>query len=88
MRPALPYSEKNYALFDKVNKINKTLGLSVLEETFEVSGSDGAYASAYGIPTIDNLGVDGDFIHSTREYARTDSLLSSARQLAVIAAYL
>ena len=88
IRPALEYSEKNFALFDRVNELNEKLGLKKLESVLEPSGSDAAYTSAYGIPTIDNLGVCGGAIHSKDEFAYLDSLRTSARQLAVIAAYI
>jgi len=52
------------------------------------SASDANFFAAAGLPTIDGLGVDGDEIHSDREFYRTDSLGRRARLVALLLARL
>ncbi len=84
-RPAMHLSDKNVALFEKMNEIFKECGLPTLTTRHCLSGSDAAYTTQAGIPTIDNLGVDGLNIHSIREYAYLSSLSLSAKKLAAVA---
>ncbi len=88
LRPAMELCERNIKLLERINEINSEVGIPALTVRTEPSGSDAAYATVAGIPAIDNIGVVGDFIHSTREYAELDSLRYSARQLAAVAAFI
>lgn len=87
-RPAMHRSEKNVELLNEMNKIYKKCGLPVLTERSCLSGSDAAYTTNAGIPTVDNLGVDGGNIHSINEYAKLESLAATAKRLAVVAYYI
>ncbi len=87
-RPAMEKSEKNYRLLDKINEINRRVGLEERTANSSNGGSDAAYATAYGIPCVDNLGVEGGRIHSPEEYCYLDSLASAAKQLAAISCYI
>ena len=80
-RPAMEYVERNVELLRRMNAIYADEGLPVLSENHEHGGSDTAYTTAYGIPSIDSLGTQGGQIHSVREYAYKRSLLESARRL-------
>lgn len=84
-RPAMPWISRNEALLDKMNSIYEAAGLPVLTPRACLSGSDAAYTTNAGIPTVDNLGVDGANIHSVQEFARLDSLAASAKRLAAVA---
>lgn len=84
-RPAMPHTPTNEALLDAMNAIFARCGLPVLAPRDCLSGSDAAYTTMAGIPTVDNLGVDGGFIHSTNEFAFVDSLAQSAKRLAAVA---
>ena len=88
LRPAMELCERNIKLLESINRVNAEVGLEPLVAREEPSGSDAAYATIAGIPSIDNIGVVGDFIHSTREYAELKSLVHSARQLAAVAAFI
>lgn len=88
LRPEMELCERNIRLLECINRVNAEVGLEPLVARSEPSGSDAAYATLAGIPAIDNIGVVGDFIHSTREYAELKSLVYSARQLAAIAAFI
>jgi glutamate carboxypeptidase len=85
VRPSMDPSEKNDALFKTMNDIYAACGLPVLTAKATLGGSDAAYTTRAGIPTVDNLGVDGDEIHSIREFAYLRSLAASAKRLAAVA---
>lgn len=84
-RPAMQATDKNVGLLEKMNEIYKECSLPVLASRSCLSGSDAAYTTVAGIPTIDNLGVDGGNIHSIREFAYLSSLSQSAKRLAAVA---
>lgn len=83
-RPAMPLTDTNATLLEKMNGTYKRSGLPVLTSRFCLSGSDAAYTTQAGIPTIDNLGVDGGKIHSVDEWAYLDSLAACAKRLAAV----
>ena len=87
-RPAMPLSDQNSALLAEINEIYAKCSLPVLAPRFSLSGSDAAYTTQAGIPTIDCLGVDGGNIHSIREYASLESLATCAKRLAAVALYI
>ena len=85
LHPAMERCEKNLALLDKINEINEKVGLPILATDVSVAGSDAAHTTVAGIPTVDNLGMWGNFIHSTKEYVVMSTLALSAKQQAAIA---
>lgn len=87
-RPAMPLTVKNEALFAKMNAIYEGCGLPVLAPRHCLGGSDAAYTTQAGIPTVDSLGVDGGNIHSSQEFAYTASLVDCAKRLAAMALYI
>ena len=87
-RPAMELCSRNEALLERINEINESVGLPPIVARPEPSGSDAAYTTIHGIPTVDNLGVVGDFIHSVNEFAEQTSLMYSARQMAAVAAFI
>ena len=84
-RPSMPKTEKNTKLLEEMNEIYKRCGLPILTARSTLSGSDAAYTTEAGIPTVDSLGVDGAEIHSVNEYAYLDSLAACAKRLAAVA---
>ena len=87
-RPAMPRTAQNEALFAKMNAIYERSGLPVLAPRHGPGGSDAAYTTQAGIPTIDSLGVDGGKIHSPQEFAYIESLVDCAKRLVAMALYL
>lgn len=87
-RPAMPLTAKNEALFAKMNSVYEHCGLPVLTPRHCLGGSDAAYTTQAGIPTVDSLGVDGGKIHSPQEFAYIGSLADCAKRLAAMALYL
>ncbi len=85
LRPAMVKTEANFALLDRINEINAENALPRLEARMSLGGSDAAYTTEAGIPTVDSIGVSGDFIHTRREYGIVASLAEATKRLAAIA---
>ena len=84
-RPCMFLAEKNIALLETLNNIYESNGMNRLVAGSAGGGSDAAYTTQAGIPTIDDLGVEGEFIHSAKERAFLASLAHSAKLLAAAA---
>ena len=87
-RPPMPLEQRNIDLLARMNEIYEAAGLPVLAPNVGVGGSDAAYTTLAGIPTIDSIGVFGDSIHSVQEFAWSASLGEAAKRLAVAAYFL
>lgn len=87
-RPAMPLTAKNEALFAKMNKTYEICGLPMLRPRHCLGGSDAAYTTQAGIPTVDSLGVDGGKIHSPQEFAYIESLVDCAKRLVAMAVHI
>ncbi len=87
-RPAMPLAEVNIALLDNMNKIYEQCGLPQLSYASSSGGSDAAYTTNAGIPTICSVGVGGGNIHAVGEYAWLDTIAACAKRLAAVACYL
>lgn len=87
-RPAMPLTPENEALFARMNRIYEICGLPVLQPRHCLGGSDAAYTTQAGIPTVDSLGVDGGNIHSPKEFAYIESLVDCAKRLAAMALHI
>lgn len=83
-RSPLPYSERNYKLYEKMNEIFASAGLDTLAYTKSSGGTDAAYVSEIGVPTLDSLGIYSALCHSLNEYALISGLVLCAKRLAVL----
>lgn len=83
-RKSMEYSIRNEQLLNRMNEIYAENGLPVLKSVRHNGGSDAADVSAYGIPCVDSLGVYGNYIHSTYEYGRIESLAESAKRVSAV----
>lgn len=83
-RPAMEETVRNTELLRKMNTIFQANGLPVLKGSKRTGGSDAADVTAYGIPCVDSLGVEGGKIHSEHEFAYLSSLAESAKRIALI----
>ncbi len=84
-RVNMPLSEKNQNLYNKIEQIFADAGLPRVPSGRSNGGSDAADMSRYGIPSVDSLGTEGAWLHSTKEYAYVASLPRSAKRLASVA---
>ena len=87
-RPPMVRKKRNLALLEELNSIYENAGIGALEPASRTGGSDAAYITECGIPCIDNLGPEGGYIHSRKEYAYLSSLKESAAKQALAVAYL
>ena len=87
-RPPMEATEKNYALLDKINKISAEVGLPHMEPKQGLGGSDAAYSTIAGIPTLDSIGYTGKDCHSVKEYVDMPSVLLAAKYFAATAEYI
>lgn len=72
-RPPMERTKAIAGLFRKAKKIGKELGLE-LEESSTGGGSDGNFAAALGIPTLDGLGGVGEGAHAVNESILIDRI--------------
>lgn len=82
-RPPKPMTPKLRAFFEALKAVGAELGVAV---DWKPTGGccDGNNIAAAGIPVIDTLGVRGAHIHSSKEYAKLDSLVERARLSALL----
>ena len=82
-RIAMEREDMNIELYNSLNAIFKENGLPLIGDSFRFGGSDAAYTTAAGIPTVDNLGLEGADIHTVNEFGYISSLTKMAKCLAV-----
>ncbi len=82
-RPPKPMTPTLRAFFEALKRVGEELGVCV---AWKPTGGccDGNNIAAAGIPVIDTLGVRGAHIHSSKEYARLDSLVERAKLSALL----
>ena len=83
-RVAMEYTERNEKLVERINEILEANGMEKKRIIKRKGGSDAADMTCAGVPCVDSLGVDGDFIHNPGEFGYISSLAESAKKLAVI----
>lgn len=83
-RYAMEKNERNFKLLEKMNEIYKANGLPELIARQSFGGSDAADMTVAGIPCVDSIGTDGDFIHTTNEYGIISSLPKAAKRIASV----
>ena len=80
-RTSMERTVKNEELLKKMNEHFEKAGIPTLVASKRTGGSDASDVSAYGIPCVDSMGVEGEHIHSPKEFAYIDSLAESAKRL-------
>ena len=76
-RPPFERSEVGMALFERAKSIAADVGVD-LKETWAGGVSDGNFAAALGVPTLDGLGVVGAGAHAETEHIVVDRLAERA----------
>ena len=69
----------NDKLFAFVKKRAEALGQTITDPVLSGGGSDSCFSVAAGVPTIDQMGVKGQWNHSDREYAIVDTMFERAK---------
>ncbi len=87
-RVAMEFCDRNVALLDKINDILIKNGFNELVPIMGAGGSDGADVTAFGIPCVDSIGVEGEGLHTPKEKAVLSSLKDAAKRvLAIISCF-
>ena len=73
---------ENESLFRYVADMYRENGLPEPSMEFSGGGSDSAFSVYAGVPTVDQMGVKGEWNHSDREYAIVESIFERAKILA------
>jgi len=81
-RKPMPRTEANGRLFAHIAKTAEKYGFGALEEAYSNGGSDAAYTSLAGIPTVDDIGPIGDDYHTKHEWCDISSIAGSAKLIA------
>src|SRR5699024_1899683 len=72
-----PFDEKDpihQALYEKAKEVGKEFGLD-MKGIVTRGGSDGNFTASVGCPTLDGMGMSGDFVHQPgKEYINTDDI--------------
>jgi glutamate carboxypeptidase len=80
-RPPFAQSSSGLQLFNFAAEIASGLGID-LKGVSTGAGSDGNFAAALGVPTLDGLGADGAGAHTVEEQVYIDSIASRTALLA------
>ena len=82
-RPPMEKTDETMALFDDLLAVCRKYGLGSLTPVESGGGSDSCYTQAAGVPSICGMGASGEFCHTSREYARIDSISIRSKLLAL-----
>ncbi len=80
--PPMAENEKNRALFALLRECCRDLDMNIEAAPMVGGVSDGNDISAAGVPTIDGMGVVGNFMHNPREQCFLDQIVPRAAMLA------
>ncbi len=86
-RPPMVRTAASSKLFQQAQSLMREIGLP-LGEASTGGGSDGSFAAALGVPTLDGLGAVGDGAHTLREHVVIRTLAQRAALLAGLLASL
>ena len=87
-RDAMDLTDENIALLERANEIFEATGLPRLSIRSSAGGSDAAYTTKCGVPTLDSIGVEFGNIDSKNEYAVISTLKQAAKRIAAICCYI
>ena len=82
IRPPMEPTPANYALLERINALAAELGMKPLKGLVSGGGSDAAYTTRMGIPTICSIGPCGGDVHTRQEWADTTTLPIRAKLVA------
>lgn len=80
-RPPFERSPRIQALLERAKRVARTTGFELDEVPLTGGGSDGNFTAAFGIPTLDGLGAEGDGAHTLNEYIVVSTLPQRLRFL-------
>lgn len=79
-RMPMEKTDGNIELFERIKEVSNKYQLEKIEKYYTSGGgSDAAYSTFVGVPTVCGIGTTGDFCHTVDEYAEIDSLEKRAK---------
>ena len=81
-RKPMERTPANVRLFGHINSVAQKYGMGKMEEFYSNGGSDAAYTTLAGIPTVDDIGPVGDNYHTKNEWCDIASIAESAKLIA------
>ena len=82
IRPPMEANEANYALIARINELAAELGMAPMTPVVSGGGSDAAYTTRMGIPTVCSIGPCGWDVHTIRERSDIATLPVRAKLVA------
>ncbi|MBM3342161.1 MAG: M20 family metallopeptidase [Betaproteobacteria bacterium] len=73
-RPPFERSQRVQALFERAQRVASATGFELGEVPLTGGGSDGNFTAAFGVPTLDGLGAEGDGAHTLHEHIMVSTL--------------
>jgi glutamate carboxypeptidase len=73
-RPPLRKSAASDTLYRHARSIARQIGFALEEAGLRGGGSDGNFTAAFGVPTLDGLGIDGNGAHTEWEHGLVSSI--------------
>jgi glutamate carboxypeptidase len=73
-RPPFERSPHVQALFERAQRVARATGFELGEVPLTGGGSDGNFTAAFGVPTLDGLGAEGDGAHTLHEHIVVSTL--------------
>ncbi len=73
-RPPFERSKHVQALFERAQRVARATGFDLGEVPLTGGGSDGNFTAAFGVPTLDGLGAEGDGAHTLHEHIVVSTL--------------
>lgn len=81
-RKPMERTEQNVKLFEHIKAVSQKYGMGDMTEFYSNGGSDAAYTTLAGIPTVDDIGPIGDNYHTKDEWCDISSIAGSAKLIA------
>lgn len=72
-KPCIEQNETNKKVYSKAKEIVEEMGFDFLPTKLG-GGSDGNFTASVGCPTLDGLGLNGEFLHNPKEYILIDTI--------------
>ena len=82
IRPPMEPNAANYGLLDRINQIAEKLGMKPFTPMVSGGGSDAAYTTRMGIPTVCSIGPCGWDVHTIHERSDVSTLPVRAKLVA------
>ena len=75
---------EGYRFYEFIDKISQRIGMGPIPAVRLGGGSDAAYTTMAGVPTVCSCGIRGEWNHTTREYAVVESLFERSKLYAAV----